>query len=59
MCLRENEVRVVFSLPFFSLRKLDMVGTWSNVGKRAKRMPVITVQTTIGQCKNGSVARKQ
>ena len=48
-----------------SQRKLDIVGTWSTVGKQAKRTPDITVETTIGQCKkcvrdrNGSVARKQ
>ena len=29
-----------------SQRKLDMVGTWSTVGKRAKRKPDITVETT-------------
>ena len=29
-----------------SQRKLDMVGTWWAVGKRAKRMPDITVETT-------------
>ena len=29
-----------------SQRKLDMVGTWSTVGKQPKRTPDITVQTT-------------
>ena len=30
-----------------SQRKLDMVGTWSTIQKRAKRMPDIIVATTV------------
>ena len=52
MCCRENEARAVFPLSFLSVnvmmsqRKVDTVGTWLTIRKRAKRMPDILVETT-------------